>query len=113
MSTILTKIFFRIQNGRTLQNKHVCMQKKLHAEQYSLFPPIPWGNFSVTHISPALGIPPYLQGKYIIHWTTTQHTQHMRYIDYNTAALVQGMARNTTGIQPIQSFILVPTLQVS
>jgi hypothetical protein len=23
-----------------------------------------------------------------MHWTTTQHTQHMRYIDYDMAALV-------------------------
>ncbi len=38
MSTILTKMFCRIQNGRTLQKKHICMQNKLHAEQFSLFP---------------------------------------------------------------------------
>ncbi len=34
-------MFCRIQNGRTLQKKHICMQNKLHAEQYSLFPGTP------------------------------------------------------------------------
>ncbi len=29
MSTILTKMFCRIQNGRTLQKKHICMQNNL------------------------------------------------------------------------------------
>ncbi len=38
MFTILTKMFCRIQNGRTLQKKHICMQNKLHAEQFSHFP---------------------------------------------------------------------------
>ncbi len=38
MSTILTKMFCRIQNGRTLQKKHICMQNKLHAERCSHFP---------------------------------------------------------------------------
>ncbi len=37
MSTILTKMLCRIQNGRTLQKRHICMQNKLHAEQFSLF----------------------------------------------------------------------------
>ncbi len=40
MSTILMKMFCQIQNGRTLQKKHICMQNKLHAEQFSLFPSI-------------------------------------------------------------------------
>ncbi len=42
MSTILTKMFCRIQNGRTLQKKHICMQNKLHAEQFSHFPIFLW-----------------------------------------------------------------------
>jgi hypothetical protein len=30
-------MFCRIQNGRMLQKKHICMQNKLHAEQFSHF----------------------------------------------------------------------------
>ena len=37
-STILMKMFCWIQNGRTLQKKHIFMQNKLHAEQFNLFP---------------------------------------------------------------------------
>ena len=48
-----------------------------------------------------------------MHWTTTQHAQHMRYINYDTAVSVPDMARNTTGIQPMQGLLLGPTLQAS
>jgi hypothetical protein len=53
------------------------------------------------------------RGRYIMHWATTHHTQHMRYINYDMVALVPGMAGNTTGIRPMQGLILVPTLQMS
>jgi hypothetical protein len=33
----MVKKFCPIQNGRTLQKKHFCVQNKLHAEEYNLF----------------------------------------------------------------------------